>query len=254
MVTKMRKQVKELILKILLVIDISLLFMIFPGCYLLALLLGEEIGAVVFNTVLFAFFGIGILFIILLPIFGGLNQQPVKAEKKPFIFSSYNEFLSFIQNRLLQKEYQMQKKMPIQSGGEIIVYLKPLKNCKLACFTIIRISELSNEFLNGANESITDILNEFYGCKTITDEINMISVFCVDRITPAFQKLVNSNVQQGFKNGRLPVGISLGGKNIYIAKQKGGFAITKYKQLRREFIDIMNLQNINKKTKHDSIS
>lgn len=69
----------------------------------------------------------------------------------------------------------------------------------------------------------------------------MISVFCVDRITPAFQKLVNSNVQQGLKNSRLPVGVSLGGKNIYIARQKDGFAITKYKRLRKEFIDIMHL-------------
>ena len=74
----------------------------------------------------------------------------------------------------------------------------------------------------------------------------MISVFCVDRITPDFQKLVNSNVQQGLKNVRLPIGVSFGGKNIYIAKQKDGFAITKYKRLRKEFIDIINLQNINK--------
>ena len=73
-----------------------------------------------------------------------------------------------------------------------------------------------------------------------------VNVGVKDDNVMTFQKLVNSNVQQGFKNGRLPVGVSLGGKNIYIAKQKGGFAITKYKQLRREFIDIMNLQNINK--------
>ena len=125
-------------------------------------------------------------------------------------------------------------------------HLRTPKNWTLACFTIIRVPELSDELLDSANESITNILNKYYGCKTITDTINMISVFCVDRITPAFQKLVNNNVQQGFKNGRLPVGVSLGGKNIYIAKQKDGFAITKYKRLRREFIDIMDLQNINK--------
>ena len=40
---------------------------------------------------------------------------------------------------------------------------------------------------------------------------------------------------------------SFGGKNIYIARQKDGFAITKYKRLRRELIDIMDLQDINKK-------
>lgn len=56
----------------------------------------------------------------------------------------------------------------------------------------------------------------------------------------------NGNLQQGLKNGRFIVGVSFGGKNIYMARQKDGFAITKYKRLRLEFIDIMNLQNINK--------
>ena len=39
----------------------------------------------------------------------------------------------------------------------------------------------------------------------------------------------------------LPVGISFGGKQIYIANQKDGFAIAKYKKLRKEFMKIMNL-------------
>ena len=83
------------------------------------------------------------------------------------------------------------------------------------------------------------MLNEYYNEKIITDKINMISVFCVDRITPTLQKLLNSNIQQGYKNGRLPVAISFGGKNIYIAKQKDGFAITKYKRLRKQFLKIL---------------
>ena len=74
----------------------------------------------------------------------------------------------------------------------------------------------------------------------------MISVFCVDRINSTFRKMVNTNAQQGFKNGRLPVGISFGGKNIYISRQSDGFAIGKHKRLRREFIDIMELQDAKK--------
>ncbi len=244
---EMSDRTKELILKTLLIIGMILMFMVFPGSIFWSMLIpSEEVATVVFNIILFTMLGIGILFIILLPIFGGLKQKPVKAEKVPLVFASYNEFLDFLQMRLLQKEYQLQKNVPISPDGDVTVYLRTPKNWALACFTIIRVPELSDELLDSANESITNILNKYYGCKTITDTINMISVFCVDRITPAFQKLVNSNVQQGFKNGRLPVGVSLGGKNIYIAKQKDGYAITKYKCLRREFIDIMNLQNINK--------
>lgn len=238
----MSDRTKELILKTLIVIGMILLVMLFPGGVAISFLIhNEEIMDVIVYTIFFSFMGVGLLFMILLPIFGGLKQKPVKAEKKPLVFPSYNEFLDFIKKSLLQKNYQLQKAVPISSNGEVMVYVKPSKSWTLAVFTIIRVSELSDELIENANESITNILNEYYDGKVITDTINMISVFCVDRITPAFQKLVNSNVQQGLKNGRLPVGVSLGGKNIYIAKQKDGFAITKYKRLRKEFIDIMRL-------------
>ena len=245
----MSDRTKELILKTLLVICMILLFMIFPCSFLLPILIPgipEEKFVTVFYIIFFTMFGVGILFMILLPIFGGLKQKPVKAEKVPLAFASYNEFLDFLQMRLLQKKYQLQKTVPISPDGDVTVYLRTPKFWTLACFTIIRVPELSDELLDIANDSITNILEEYYGCETITDTVDMISVFCVDRITPDFEKLVNSNIQQGFKNGRLPVGISFGGKTIYIAKQKDGFAIGKYKRLRREFIDIMDLQNINK--------
>ena len=243
----MSDRAKDLILKILLIIDAILMVIIFPGSIFWSMLISdEEVMILVFNAILFTMFGVGVLFLVLLPIFGGLKQKPIKAEKIPLLFGSYNEYLDFLQKRLLQKGYQMQKTIPVLSKGEVMVYLKPPKKWILACFTIIRVPELSDELLDSANKSITNVLKEYYGVETITDTINMISVFCVDRITPTFQKLVNSTVQQGYKNGRLPVGISLGGKNIYIAKQKDGFAITKYKRLRREFTDIMDLQKVNK--------
>ena len=246
----MSDRTKELILKSLIVISFSLLSMfiliaIFCAIFGPVIIPYEGIITLVCYIILFAFFGAGLLFAILLPIFGGLKQKPVKAEKVPLIYASYNELLDFLQMRLLQREYQLQKKVPISLDGEVTLYLRKPKYWTLACFAIIRVPELSDELLVIANDSITNILKSFYGREVITDTINMISVFCVDRITPDFRKLVNCNLQQGFKNGRLNVGVSFGGRSIYIAKQEGGFAILKYKQLRREFIDIMDLQNIN---------
>ena len=238
----MNDTIKILILKTLIVIGMILLFMIFPGSIFWTMFFSSETNELVFEAIFFAFLGVGILFMILLPIFGGLKQKPVKADKMPLEFASDNEFLDFLQKRLLQKEYQMQEKVSVLPDGEVTLYLKLSKSGKLACFTIIRVPELSDKLLNNANEGVTNILNAYYGYKIITDKINMISVFCVDRITPTFQKLVNSNVQQGFKNGRLPVGVSFGGKTIYIARQKDGFAITKYKRLRKEFIDIITTE------------
>ncbi len=244
---KMSDRTKELILKTLMVIEMILMCSLFPGGILLGMLIpNEETAIFVSHIIIFAFFGVGILFVILLPIFGGLKQKPVNAEKVPLAFASYQEFLDFLHGRLLENEYQMQKNVPIPLNGEVTLYLKKSKLWTLECFTIIRVPELLDEIIGNVDESVANILDEYYDYETIRDSINMIFVFCVDRITPTFLRIVNGNVQQGLKNGRLPVGVSFGDKNIYIAKQKDGFAIMKYKQLRRKFINIMDLQNIKK--------
>ena len=239
----MSNKTKDLILKALLVIDVFLFLLFFPGSIVIDYLVHDQkTFDVIYLTLFLIANGVGILFMILLPIFGGLKPKSVKAKKVPLTFASYDEFFDFLQKRLSQKDYKLQEAAYISSNGELALYLKQQKVLTLACFTIIRVTELSDDLLNNANKIITDILNEYYGCKIITDKVDMISVFCVDLVTPAFRKLVNSNVQQGFKNGRFLVGVSFGGKNIYVATQRGGFAITKYKRLKKEFTDIMNLQ------------
>jgi hypothetical protein len=186
--------------------------------------------------------GVGFLFMILCPIFGGLKQRPVKADKSDLRFNTYDEFFKYLKIILVDKGYIKQNQERILDSGEISLFLRKSSKHRLSCFTVIKVFELSEEIIDKANDTITKILMEYYGNKTIRDSIDMISVFCVERITPSFQKLVNSNMQQGFKNGRLVVGISFGGKNMYIAKQTEGFAIAKYRSLRKEFIDIIDLK------------
>ncbi len=217
------------------------MIMIFPGAIFIAYLFKEPVADKLFWSI-FILYGIdAISFIILCPVFGGLKQKPVKAEKVLLPFGDYVTFESFIDNSLKSKSYIKQNVLTISEFGNVALYIKSTKLWTSDCFAIIRVSELSDEILEIANDTITEILTEYYNGKTITDTINMISIFCVDRITPCFQKLVNNNIQQGIKNGRLPVGISFGGKKIYIAKQKDGFAIAHYKNLRREFLEVMNL-------------
>lgn len=95
-VIEMSDKTKELILKTLLVIGMVLLFMLFPGCIFLSMLIpSPEAVNTVLNIIIFAFFGVGILFMVLLPIFGRLRQKPVKAEKASLAFATYNEFMDF---------------------------------------------------------------------------------------------------------------------------------------------------------------
>lgn len=240
---KISVRTKELILKTLIVIGISLMILVFPGTLVWAYFFPYETAQIIFNVILFSSFGVGGLFIILLFVFGDLPSKPVKADKVPLTIYSYDELLCFLQNRLLEKDYKKQQSVAVSPDGALTLYLKRTKRSELECFVIMRVADLSDKFLDNANESITSILNEYYGGKTIRDTVNMISVFCVDRITPAFQKLVNSNMQQGLKNGRFVVGISFGGNKIYIARQEGGYGVRIYKRMRKEFMEVMNLQN-----------
>lgn len=237
----MSDRIKEIILKTLLVIWTILFFLVFPGMIFIGLLFEEDTAYIVFITIWNLLIVSSIIFVVLRLIFGGLKQKPVKAETVLLPFEDYISFECFIDQSLTSKFYVKQKNLSVCEKGNVAVYTKSTKLWTLDCFAIIRIIELSDEILEIVNDKITEILTEYYKGKTITDTVNMISVFCVNRITPTFQKLVNSNIQQGVKNGRLPVGISFGGKKIYIAKQKDGFAIAHYKKLRKEFLDVMNL-------------
>ena len=178
---------------------------------------------------------------ILCPIFGGLKPKPVKAEKFRLPFDRYELFADFLTRSLADNGYSLLSTQLLDDNVSLIVFLRK-KQHTWDCYTLIRIPELTENFLDETNDRITHILIEHNGNTQLTNTVNMTSIVCVDRITPAFQKLVNGNIQQGLKNGRLPVGITFGGKTIYVARQKDGFAVLHYKALRKEFLNIMHLQ------------
>lgn len=185
-----------------------------------------------------AFFVSGVALMIVLPIFG-LKQKPVKAEKMPLSFADFTTLANHIDGSAKSKNYVQQPTRAFAKDGMLITYIKPNRARELGCIALVRVAEISDEILDAADDAITESLKAYCGKDIITDTVNIITIVCVDRITPAFQKMVNTNIQQGFKNGRLPVGISFGGKTVYIAKQKDGFATAKYKKLRKEFLRIM---------------
>ena len=169
------------------------------------------------------------------------DGKPIKPDKFPLGFNDFCLLESFFIESVSSGKYIQLPEVPFEPDGKTTVFIKPSGSWKIDCIALIRVKELDDEILNNANDSITEVLYNYYGKREITDTVSMISVICVDRITPAFQKLMNRNVEQGFKNFRLPVGISFGGKQIYIANQKDGLGIAKYKKLRKEFMKIMNL-------------
>ena len=175
----------------------------------------------------------GVLVIILLAVFGGMKPKPVKAEVFASPYASYEEFSRFLSGALGENGYSPVKTAVPEPESTVTVYADTLQGGEWNCVSVLRVPELTEEWTEAANDAITDILTGESGQATIYAYVNMISIFCVDRITPAFRSMVNSNMEQGFKNGRLVVGVSFGGKRIYVARQVGGMFIVKYKKLRR---------------------
>lgn len=238
----MREKVMEIILKSLLVIAILSLVLVIPsGIFLPYVIQNEETVVAIGYALLGTFFGFSILFVILASIFGGIRQKPIEAEKFQLKFKDYDSVKTFLENKLVTRGY---KKYPVQSvetETEILVYFRKKNYKELDCFAQIRIKEMSDEVITKTSNHLSKTLYKYYNGKTIGDCVNVISIFCVDRITPAFRNLVNGNIQQGVKIGRLPVGISFGSNMIYLARQKNGFAPLRYKRLRKEFISIFDL-------------
>ena len=236
----MSDKTKEHILNIIIAVGMVSIVTLFPGCLLLYFVFPDTLGTIMYIA-LFTGFAMGFLLMVLLPLFGGMKPKPVKAEVFASPHPSYEEFSRFLNGSLIENGYHLLKTASLEPEGAVTVYADTLECSEWNCVSVIRVPELTDELTETANNAITDILTGESGRDVITAYVNMISIFCVDRITPTFRKMVNCNMEQGLKNGRLVAGISFGGKKIYVAKQSGGLFIAKYEKLRKRLHQILNL-------------
>lgn len=239
----MSDKTKEHILNAIIAVGMVSIVTLCPGSLLLYFVFPDTLDTIMYIA-LFTGFAMGFLLMVLLPLFGGMKPKPVKAEVFASPYASYEEFSRFLSGALGENGYSSVKTAAPEPGSSVTVYADTLQGGEWNCVSVFRVPELTEEWTETANDAITDILTGESGQATIYAYVNMISIFCVDRITPAFRSMVNSNMEQGFKNGRLVVGVSFGGKRIYVARQVGGLFIVKYKKLRRELARIMELQEI----------
>ena len=240
---KLSNKRKELILKVLVVCGCVSGGVFAVGSLVTMFLFSQKVFEI-FTAISFGVFAfIGILFMVLLPVFGNsFNQKSIQAEKFQLYFDSYNLMVNYLNCSLANESYSAQAIIPLGTDGEVKEYVKQTGMRTIGCFTMVHSPELSDRILETANNCVTEILQNSYGENTIISSVNMISVFCVSKITPFFKRLINSGSQQELKNGRLLVGISFGDKKIYISKPSPDFMIIKYKRLRKQFIRIMNIK------------
>jgi len=241
----MTDRVVEIVLKVVIVLGvIGLLGMFLPE--ILIMTLNLSIADKIYFKIVYgsmAIMGIsGVLIIIISLVGGKIESKPVKAEKFKMNINEFDELKAFLEESLIQTEYTKKKEVVKNEQSTVTLYARNNRTGWLECFSLIRVDEWTNEIEEIIDNELEKLVEQYCNEGKRYRKISMIIVICVNRITPAFQKLVNGNIQQGLNQFRLPVGISFGGKQIYVAKQKDGFAIMQYKRLRKEFLDIMGIE------------
>ena len=235
----MTGRIQEIILKIIIVIGIVLLIAIMPGLIILSFCVSKEVLELLFNVFLFSFFGDAVLLIILWLLFGGIKQKPQQAEKIPMSFENYIQFKEHI-DYVLGKNGYISNDMVLDDGNsEFAFYWKSNFFNEMDCFAILKTDELSNEILEYTDEMITSSINKHNRDGEFVTAVDIVLIACVNKINSTFQKMVNSNIYQQPKVHKLPVGVSFGGKKVYVAKQKDGLGLVRYKDLRKKMISLL---------------
>ena len=227
-------------------VNIILAGIAFLGFFAIGIVYGEEKAGDLLS------FWICLLFAIFFTtIFAGLMMdgkiKPPKPNKYLLKQTDYKEFSSYLSNRA-ESEYDYSK---IHEEENFKVY-KRKDMYGLHYLIDLRLEELTQE-----------MYEEYYG-KKIPDIVNkdtvkfnlklkvayVIMVVSVDKVSSVFYRFVD-NADQDLKIYRLPVGVSFGGKKIYITKEIDGFIIPQFKKMKEEICNIMELEQIKEEKEID---
>lgn len=235
----MSNKTKVNLIKIATVIALTAVVIVVPGMFIYAWFLPEYIFNVIVGTcgIIFAISGICLLIFVFA---FHIKPEPVKPDKTPLPYQDFETLDEHLRQVLGESRYQSHSGITLDDQSTMWIFTRKHKLSELDLFTVIRTSELQKGFMDDvANDAVTEFLQGYYQKGQITDSVNMMAFVCVDRVSPAFYEFINTPLEQGMKNGRLLAGASFGGKILYIGKQEDGFAIAKYKRLRREFLRVV---------------
>lgn len=232
---------RDKILKILSIITWLHLFNFLVGYIVMACLLKVEPGGTIHKWFVALWMLIGIALVISILLVAGKDNK-AKADIFYLGEQSFDEWIEAFVSTIAAYGYQLVHSVNDDPDYSFNLYIQEQSQEPLSCIIIVKTHELSDSIIDCVNDKITDPLRTYLNCKTIRTSVDMTVVFCVEKVTPAFYRLVNCHMAQGPKNGRLIVGISSGGKRIYVGSFKEGFGKQKYRKLRENFIAMARLE------------
>ena len=143
-----------------------------------------------------------------------------KAEKLVHHTETFEVLARILRENLTQQDYHPSELSSSEDPECIEIYSKRETLGAIKCVTVARISELDTNYLEHTSDEVQKFLKSYFRGHFFANRLVMVSFFCVDRVTPAFYNVISKSQLTNFKVRYLPIGISFGGKKVYIANPK----------------------------------
>ena len=171
----------------------------------------------------------------------GIMSLKKKVDKYALKIKKFDEFYTLLSEKKSYTGYA-----EIKEGDfvdyQIYIYAREKQGSNLALLWVIHTDEITDDILNSANDKLVELVETHYDSKIgrIAGHITVNMIVCVNRITSAFRKMLQNDIEQDFKAGRFICGVSFGGKKMYIPEEKTNFMKYKYKKIRKDFMSSFN--------------
>lgn len=216
-------------------------FLSIDAITLLCGLILPNIFSVLINNVYFIF----VLFLIsfvafsqwyFLMVYG--NIKPPKPDKYILKQNSYEEFSSYLSDRVKEYDYELN----IEKEN-LKIYKKSIKSRNYYIIDA-RLEELTEDNFNELyNEKIFPLIEEdFNKVQKKYYELYVSFIVSVNRITPMFNKFIEETNEE-VRYYKLPIGISFGGNKMYLPSMIEGFQVFQINKLIKEFKEIMEVSD-----------
>jgi hypothetical protein len=191
----------------------------------------EKISIITFSTC-----ALSVIVMVVLMMKIDIRPQKTKSEKLRIKTTNYDDFKDTLFKEMINDGYE--RKEIFKTNKYSIEYA--IKNTFGESFiiAILKLGELTEDIYQDYKKNYFEEFG-YYLLNTnqikVTNNFYITYIICVDRVTKIFSEYTESNVKQYWGRFNLPVGVSFGSRTLYIATQKDGLHIGRYKKLAKKF-------------------
>ena len=235
----MSNRAKVILLKIVIVTSFIWLMVSTVGAIIMSILLDGVVSESTFRALITAVMIItlahgAVFFYMTCFVKIEITPDKVKAARHHLSVNTYDEVKDILVAAFTENGFS--EPVNVENDyADCVMLLTKKGSDKFMVLELVRVHELTDEILDKCTDDFWD-----YVCSKNMQsrDVFLMQCICVDRITKTFSTFTDSNVEQGYKQYRLPIGISFGGKTVYIATQKGGLFKVRYNHLKKQFMTL----------------